>query len=315
MKQPLVLPFALRLLGQHLTLIYPVLLFSLLMESLRPDGELPTLQWRWAALLLLLMLIKVAFTCGWYGCVCAVVQDALKSAVPAKTVTPAGDMFVKQPEAEESPSVLPRTFKYFKVFFPTVGRYFLPVAVGELLLTLFQVAVALGALWLAVQNWGIPNIDPQVITALQTPQQVSAWLLSLPVAELTRLEHYSWLLIALGAGMLLTQALTQFWVFFVLLLQQNPLKALLRSVGFTVTHTFGLLVQFTPVWLLSGLFILLSMAKLGWLAFVGMMGATLTLLLMLLMSTSYFYQQYVQAQLLPLDDGQNGPVSSKKTAI
>ena len=310
MKQP-ILPFALRLLGQHIALIYPVLLFSLLMEGLRPSGELPTLQWRWAALLLLLMLIKVAFTCGWYGCVCAVVQDAMKN-LKAPSIT--ADVFVKQPEPDAQPSILPRTFKYFKVFFPTVGRYFLPVALGEIVLTLIQLVVLLTALLLAVQNWGLPQIKPEALTALQTPQQVAYWLQTLPVAEVLRLERYSWLLIGLGSGLLLFQALTQFWVFYVLLLQKNPLTALFNSVGFTLKHLFNLMVQFTPVWLLSALFFMLSLSNIGWLAFLGMMGATLTLLLMLLMSTSFFYHHFTQAQLLPLDEGQNGPVHSEKSA-
>jgi hypothetical protein len=300
--------FSLRLLGQHMGLIYPMLLFSLLMDGLRPQEGL-TFEWRWLVLLLLFLLIKVAFTGGWYGCICLAVEDALTE---RKRQSPDGDTFQVGTNKPATPSLWPKTFRFYKAFFPTIGRYFIPLACGEGLLLAVQLGLVLLLLWWGVHSIGLPQTALPSVDVMSSSKLLSEWLLALPAADMSRVQQLSSLMIGCFGLMLLLQSLTAFWVFFVILLQQNPIKALFHSVGFSLKNLLPLAVQFLPIFLLFGCFGLLSAVQSPWLSFIGVMGITVSMLLMVIMASSFFYHRFDQAQLLPLNEGDNKPVSSEK---
>jgi hypothetical protein len=311
LKSLSLIPFSFRLMSRHVGLIYPMLLFSMLMDGLRPQQTF-SLEWRWLGLLILFILIKLAFTCGWYGCVCAAVEDELPPPVNNS------DQFIKQAPvtntaAKTTPNLWPKTFQYFKAFFPTIGRYFGPLVLGELLLLAIQVGLLAGVLWLGVSQIGLPSALNHLPT-LNTSDQLKQWLQTLPESQSLQFAQLS--LLAMGSFLmvLLVQALTQFWVFFVILLQQPVLTALWRGVVFTIKHLLPLVLQFLPVFSLMACFSLLGAVNIWWISLIGMMGSTLSLLLLVIMAATFFYLRFNQARLLPLDEGQNGPVPSEKSA-
>jgi hypothetical protein len=283
------------LLARHMALIYPLLVFSVLVNGLIPHNQALALTWPWVLLLLLLVALHVAFTCGWYGCVFSVVLQAMS---PQSQTTPA-------------PSLLPDTFKHFNVFIPTVGRYFGVMLQAALLMS--SVPVGLGLLGLAVlqATVGLFTQWPQG-AQLTSNASLRAWANTLTEAQQLQLTLLVLLIFAVVAVAGVSQWFAPFWLQGMMLRQQNPWHAYCRSVVLVFRRLGPLLLVGIPVTLLTFCCMFLSATGADILKLVGTFALTLVELFWLLYTTVLFVQTHTQVQLFTVDDG---PVKASTSSV
>jgi hypothetical protein len=317
-RWPLYVSF--KMLGQHLFLIYPLLLLLMLIDAMRPQ-ELLIGDWRILVFLGLLFLLQTAFTTGWLA-----MQGQSVLQIKHKWLAPTVGTASQSAEAKasgqaSSPTVaLFRGFHVFKCFIPAVGKYFLPILIGNSIYAVLLTAAIAGVtvlLWPVVMPHApsvadLSGLSAKIGSIAQAPDMLEQ-LKAFPLADKQLLDQLMLLMLAGMVVSLLLAGLTQFWGLFVILLQNNPFKAFVRSVGFTFRRAFPLLGSLIVFALLSGLTMFLQISPLPLLSLMGAFVSMVLYLWWQLYIACTFVQHYPAADLAlqgsstpPISDGVTG---------
>ena len=227
-------------------LLYPLMILILLGSFLAPArGLTGTVDLAWLLQLAIMVMIAVAFKAGIYAMIYLAV---LRFARP-------------EPPKEDNPPSPPifNNFFLIKCFFPGVGAYFVPLALGELLQLVVLCGIIAGTAYLIDQTSGIPPILNQ-ISPETTQAQFAAKMATLSPAAQEQISQFS-LLILLGLLVYgLFSMLVMLWPAYVVIHNMNafrafgrsllqfardPLRLMTFAMGFAVMN--GILVLFTAV--------------------------------------------------------------------
>lgn len=202
-------------LGRNFVLLYPLLFFSLLLSVLIPQTtEQPTLDVKWVSLLSVLFLLFYAFTAGWFKMIYTGIQSYLKPkpvSLYKEVDAPTGDPFLEP-------------FRLFKDFFPGVGEFFGPFALGGALQVSVLLLVAVAVYYLTTEWIGLPpGLDK--LATLKTDAEVDAFLNSLTFAEKSQWGQISFLLLGAMLSYGVFYLVTMFWAPFIIVHRVGALKA------------------------------------------------------------------------------------------
>ncbi len=243
------------ILFRNLILVYPLLVYILLLTVMFPHEPLPKLpdfeagqihQWvlhnyRWLILGVVLLLLSSAFMAGIYNMVYFAIARYFS---PPKPPEPK--------DSEESPS--PPVFSSFfliKAFFPGVGQYFGAITGGILLHLVIVLVVFVTAYYFIVANGGIPGIIAQVKPEM-TFVDVQQMIEGLSEESRRQLSVFTGIIINSLLAYGLLSMITMFWPAFVLLGQNNPIRAYWSSIRQFLSDPFRVL-------LISGLYIFFNL--------------------------------------------------------
>lgn len=232
---------AFQVLITNMALVYPFLLFILLLQIIlsKDPKLLLTLDPMSFLFIGILFLLLQAFNAGWYKMIYLAVLNTLMVkplAADADMETGAarslGEGAEKKPDLQKVGAYAP--FRTFKAFFPGVGQFFMPFAVSGLLQILTLAVVFLG-ITLAINAW-VPHFD-KLMTFIQeqsqstAPIQPAQALLSLPKYLLDEyMTMAQIILIATILGGLLSLMVCFTAPLLMTQMETNPFKAYWRSI-------------------------------------------------------------------------------------
>lgn len=210
--------------SRNISLVYILLLLSLVISLVFPQSEVPSWEWRWIALFSVLLLLVAAFMAGWFGMI-------RKACVR---------YFEQNRETMNPTDLALEGFTLFSGFLPGIARYFPSVVVGVLI----QAMVVLG-LFLMVQPVWAQNsalLEQVFKQASQGRQEVEAIVRSLTPAQLGQLNEFFLVLMTALLIYVGFYLLTMLWPAFLVLYNESAVKAYWRSITQFFKDPFALLL-------------------------------------------------------------------------
>ncbi len=225
------------LLGRNLVLFYPVLIYLIFFDVIRPRGMMVSADAKWLAFAGLLMLLLSAFSAGWFNMVYMAVLQHRKPASPALTGEDVPD--------EAAMTRLTETFAVFKAFFPGVGEYFFRFALGWLVF--FGVLAIM--LWVAhgqvMAGGGYPAVFEEMITLIQRGPEAQRELEALTRNLSPEVMAQMGAVFSIFGGTMTAFSLfalvTIFWAPLVIMRQLGAFRAYLESLRLFFRNPFKLM--------------------------------------------------------------------------
>ncbi len=224
--------------SRNFTLMYVLLLSSLLLEVLVPRGEMPAVDWRWLLLALVLVLTFAALMAGWFSMIATACTRYLEQS----------DSLNEKPPSPTDP------FTLFKDFFPGIARFFPAMSVGYLL----QAGVFALLFWFMAKPVWVENL-PLLEKLYDMARQ---GILAPEKLSMTEQNGLVTLWLAVSGTLLcygVFWVLTILWPAFVVYYQNNALKAHWRSLLQFCRDPLGMLAI---IGLMFALQLLLTLATL-----------------------------------------------------
>ncbi len=239
MSQPLKLmreSFSL-LWGRLSVLLFPVVVFLLVVDVIRSRVMfVSAVDWRWFLVLGILLLLKAAFAAGWFNMVYEVTAQSRSQRKQGE-----GDSFQRITDTSSSSSAFPDamndSFGLLKSFFPGVGDYFLPMALGILLTT----GVVFLIFWLIqqdVQNTiGYPHAIFERLSELlaegpEGQEEMQTYINTMSLTDQERLSLFLEKQLLGVFGSLVFVFLTMFWIPILMIRRVNVFSAYGQSLRF-----------------------------------------------------------------------------------
>ncbi|MCA9797988.1 MAG: hypothetical protein KC474_00435 [Cyanobacteria bacterium HKST-UBA04] len=237
-----------RLMNMFYGLIYPVFLYfilasmtlsPLLSSTAAPNSLSPSPAW--VLLMLCYLALWFVFQSGWHAAMVAGVRFWVK-ALPNHQLSQPDTTDTVDLSTSDLAQVPRGILQLFKAFGLGLGEYGMRFLLTGLLW--YVLALALPSLALTVVGLKFIGVPKGFVTLWQqalgdpgmTVNQLAQALNQLGPAELAQLNHWGWLMLAMAAVILVTNALSLFWPQFLVLYNLNPLKTLWHSARFSLKH-------------------------------------------------------------------------------
>ncbi len=277
--------------SKNITLIYVFFLGLLLLSLSVSQPEAPSLALRWILMLAVGLVLFTAIMAGWYNMVALACIRYLG--------TPNKSIYRERAVID--------AFTLFQAFLPGVGQFFLPVLGGYLIQWGMTVLLLVPVYPLLVKN--LPLLEKLPTSDFLTLYNT---LDHLPIAQVESLNTMILSLLGALAVNALFSWLTLLWPAFVIVYDENPLKACYRSILQFFRDPLRLLglslLLFTiwlPLFLTSKLLVTLNNMLLG-------AACELTLLLLFIYAAVSIFVYTIQTLGLPQPKSTETPQSGSK---